>query len=217
MCSVPPGLDSPSSTLYKKSPSTSSSLSGHGSLSTSSSGVSLDSRTAGGVQAGQPSFTVADVKVGDYTVSLPLLAIAGVGIFVGGLVLRAIVTFSASILRLFVLFVVIGAAITISQFSEKQQQAQDRKQAGTAGLPTATGTSDDHTADDRPDRAGNLLRSPYVLPATPQRSYSSGYGHIKSSSAMSAQPSTTSSPPAYNLDGRTRQLLMAHQRYPTYN
>lgn len=200
---VPNSPSSPiqaTTTMFNKSPSTSSSLSGHGTLSTSTSASSdMDKQS-------QP--TIATIKVGEIELSLPLLATTGVGFFVAALLLRAIYTFSTSILRLFVMVIAIWAFLTFSQLNDRQKERQQRKKV-LEERGKAMGDMNFNSSDFQ--KYGVGIKQ--TMPANGGGGYASGYGHARYPTANSP----LQSPPPYAPDGRTRNLLSPHQRFATYS
>ncbi|PWN36757.1 uncharacterized protein FA14DRAFT_152180 [Meira miltonrushii] len=193
----------PITTMFNKSPSTSSSLSGHGTLSTSTSASSDMDRQS------HPA-TAATVKVGELELSLPLLATSGVGIFVGALLLRAIYTFSTSIVRLFVMVIAVWAFLTFSQLNDRQKERQQRKKI-MEERTTATGGINLTQADFEKYGIG-------VKHSTPTNNgggvgYASGYGHARYPTANATLQSHSS----YASDGKTRNLLSPHQRFANHS
>ena len=201
---VPHSPISPSqitTTMFNKSPSTSSSLSGHGTLSTSTSASSDMDK--------QSQSTVATIKLGEIELSLPLLATTGVGVFVGLLLLRAIYTFSTSILRLFVMVIAVWAFLTFSQLNDRQKERQLRKKVLEERM-RGTGDLKLNPADFQNYGMGVNQSSP----VNGGGGYASGYGHARYPTANSPLQSPTTT---YAPDGRTRNLLSPHQRFATYS
>lgn len=188
--------------MFNKSPSTSSSLSGHGTLSTSTSASSdMDKQS-------QP--VVATIKVGEFELSLPLLATTGVGIFVGALLLRAVYTFSTSILRLFVMVIAIWAFLTFSQLNDRQKERQQRKKAIEERL-RAAGEINFNQVDFQ--KYGTGVKQSTTPTNGVGVGYSSGYGHARYPTANPIMQSHSS----YASDGKTRNLLSPHQRFANYS
>jgi hypothetical protein len=212
------------------------------------SSTSTSSFTSTGSSCSSSS-PAANIRIGDQRLSLPLLATAGVSIFVLTLVLRAVYTFGTSLLRLFVLVVFVVALLSFSSFNDKQQVAAQRKRAVESALrsdrihPTYTASpAATVTNPSAPTSYGGevysshskvastasptLIASPY---SSSVKSPTQSSGHAKYNSAYTTRttiatttstthPSSSSSSSAvYSADGsRTRQLLTAHQRSPTY-
>lgn len=226
----------PRSPTFTSSTSNSSSISGHG-MQTSTSTSSFISSTSAS-SSSTAATAVATMQIGDQKISVPLLATAGVSIFVLTLVFRALYTFGTSLLRLFVLVVFVVAALSFSSFSEKQQQSAHRKRAVEAALNgERSHCTNEYAAEDRRipsstssyQPATTSIASPYSQAAASTAPLTlksqTSYGHAKYNSAYSTKTTiatttaTTNqtSAPIYSLDGsRSRQLLTAHQRSPTY-
>lgn len=229
----------PRSPTFTSSTSNSSSISGHGMQTSTSTSSFTSSTSASSSSSSSTAAAVAKIRIGDQKISLPLLATAGVSIFVVSLVLRALYTFGTSLLRLFVLLVFVVAALSFSSFSEKQQLSAHRKRAVEAALngDRRSHYTNAHADDDRLNApslssyqtATTPIASPYSQAASTApltiKSQASSYGHAKYNSAYSTKTTiatttaTTHHPsaPVYSSDGsRSRQLLTAHQRSPTY-
>lgn len=205
---IPNSPTSPSlttTTMFNKSPSTASSLSGHGTLSTSTSASSeMDKQ--------QSSQSLHTIKLGDIEISLPLLATTGVSVFVAGLLFRAIYTFSTSILRLFVLIIVVWAFLTFSQLNDRQKERQKVKNQMEERIQ-GTGEFKLNPADFQTFGSAATQSTTTNGNSGGGVGYASGYGH-------SRYPTTNSplqSPSLFTSDGRTRNLLSPHQRFANYS
>lgn len=137
----------------------------------------------------------ATVPIGPHQVSLPLLVVAGVSVLVAGLLWRAFMTFGASLVRLFVLIVLLAAGIVLSQLSEKHRPTPPHAPGTSAGIGHAP-----------------LQRSASAIAATDYQR-TRPLPHIATSQPVTPLSSSMSAAAPLVSDARTRQLMMQHERF----